>query len=53
VMALTTPEFAAADAARVAESYRLRFGQSPDVLHALTGPGATLVSEPPPGVDTE
>jgi galactokinase len=53
VMALTTPEFAAADAARVAESYRLRFGQSPDVLHALTGPGATRVSEPPPGVDTE
>ena len=43
VMALTTPQFTAADAARVAEAYRVKFGTAPDVLRTQTGAGAEVV----------
>jgi galactokinase len=43
VMALTSAAFSEADAQRVAAAYAARYGASPDVLHAQTGPGAALV----------
>jgi galactokinase len=43
VMALTTPQFTSADAARVAEAYRRKFGAAPDVLRTQTGAGAEVV----------
>lgn len=43
VMALTTPEFTAAQAAEVAAAYQATFGQAPDVLQTQTGEGATVV----------
>lgn len=44
VMALTSPQFSAADAQAVAAAYRAQFGSSPDVLHAQTDDGAAVVS---------
>jgi galactokinase len=40
VMALTSKKFGAAQARRVAEAYRRKFGEKPDVLHTQTGDGA-------------
>jgi galactokinase len=40
VMALTSPQFAEAEAATVAAAYRAKFGAAPDVLHTQTGNGA-------------
>ena len=42
VMALTTPEFGAAQAAVVTAAYAAKFGSSPEVLPAQTGEGAAL-----------
>ena len=44
VMALTSGEFAAADADRVAAAYTKKYGARPDILHAQTGEGAALVT---------
>ncbi len=43
VMALTSPQFGDADAARTADAYARRFGARPDVLHTRTGDGAALI----------
>lgn len=43
VMALTSEQFGEAEARRVAEAYEKRFGARPDILHAQTGDGASLV----------
>ena len=43
VMALTSAEFSAADAGRIADAYAHTHGARPDLLHARTGPGADLV----------
>lgn len=43
VMALTSPEFGDAHAKEVAAAYGRKFGEAPDVLHAQTGDGATIV----------
>ncbi|HVW22289.1 MAG TPA: galactokinase [Opitutaceae bacterium] len=43
VMALTGPAFGERDAQAVAAAYQGRFGAAVDVLHARTGPGATLL----------
>ena len=43
VMALTSPEFGSAQAKRVSAAYVKRFGEQPDVLHARTGDGASVV----------
>jgi galactokinase len=42
VMALTSPEFTAAQASTVAAAYAEKFGGQPDVLRAQTGDGAAL-----------
>ena len=42
VMALTTPDFDAAQAAGVAAAYAANFGRPPEVLPAQTGDGAAL-----------
>jgi galactokinase len=42
VMALTTPEFGAAQAAAVTAAYAAKFGRPPEVLPAQTGEGAAL-----------
>jgi galactokinase len=49
VMALTSPEFGDALAARIAGAYHARFADRPDILHALTADGAELVVPPAPG----
>jgi galactokinase len=41
-MALTSGEFAEADAQAVAEAYARRFGSAPDILHTQTGEGAAM-----------
>lgn len=46
VMALTDATFGEKEAADVVAAYRQKFGSQPDVLHALTGNGAQLVSSP-------
>jgi galactokinase len=43
VMAVTSPEFAAAQAETVAAAYAAKFGSRPEVLRAQTGDGAALV----------
>jgi len=43
VMAVTSPEFTAAQAAAVADTYARKFGSRPEVLRAQTGDGAGLV----------
>lgn len=43
VMALARPEFGEADAQRVVEAYRARFGEAPDVLRLETEEGAALL----------
>lgn len=43
VMALTSPEFGDVQADVVAAAYAARFGERPDVLHAQTGDGASLM----------
>jgi hypothetical protein len=42
-MAMTTGEFSAADADRIAAAYERKFGARPDLLHALTADGAQLM----------
>ena len=44
VMAFTDDQFAAPQAARVADAYAARFGSRPDVLHCETGDGAERVT---------
>jgi galactokinase len=44
VMALTSREFSSAQANRVKAAYTKQFGATPDVLHAQTGDGATVVT---------
>jgi galactokinase len=44
VMALTSPEFGTAQARKVAQAYRRKFGSAPDVLHTETGEGAALLT---------
>ena len=44
VMALTSPQFGAAQARRVLRAYSKRFGATPDVLRTRTGDGAEIVS---------
>ena len=46
VMALTSPDFGDSEAVRVAEDYRQRFGERPDILHAQTANGAELIERP-------
>jgi galactokinase len=43
VMAVTSPDFAEAQAAGVADAYAKKFGTRPDVLRAQSGEGATLI----------
>ena len=43
VLALTSGDFSAADAGRVAEDYAEKFGSPPDILPVRTGAGAGLV----------
>lgn len=43
VMAMTNGSFAQADADRVAELYKAKFGTAPNTLHLKTGPGAEYV----------
>lgn len=43
VMALTSAEFGAAQARKVAARYAKQFGAKPDVLHTETGDGATVL----------
>jgi galactokinase len=43
VMALTSPAFGKSQAKRIAAAYARRFGAEPDVLHAKTGDGASIV----------
>ena len=44
VMAMTSGAFGDADAQKVAAAYAKKFGASPDILHAQTGDGATVVT---------
>jgi galactokinase len=44
VMALTSGQFSAGDAAQVAAAYAKKFGTAPDILHTQTGDGAALVA---------
>ena len=44
VLALTTPDFDAAQAAEVAESYFSRFGTAPDILRLRAGNGASVIA---------
>lgn len=44
VMALTSHDFGATEARRVAQAYRRKFGSAPDVLHTQTGDGAMLLT---------
>ena len=46
VMALTDATFGDSQAAEVVAAYGKKFGSRPDVLHALTGNGAQIVSSP-------
>ena len=46
VMALTSGQFAAAQAEGVAAAYGREFGDRPDILHTQTGDGAEIVSRP-------
>ena len=43
VMALTSGKFAQADADRIADHYKTKFGSAPNTLHLKTGPGAEFV----------
>jgi hypothetical protein len=45
-MALTDATFGDSQAAEVVAAYGKKFGSRPDVLHALTGNGAQIVSSP-------
>jgi galactokinase len=45
VMALTSDGFGPEGAHRVEEAYLAKFGSKPDVIHALTDDGASLVKE--------
>jgi len=42
-MALTSAAFGEADALAVAAAYQLKFGATPELLHAQTGDGAALI----------
>ncbi len=44
VLALTNPDFDEHDARVIQQKYAEKFGASPDVLHAQTGDGASLVT---------
>jgi galactokinase len=44
VMALTSDEFGEKGASRMRDAYLARFGTRPDVMHALTDDGASLVT---------
>lgn len=44
VMALTSDEFGEKSASRIRDAYLARFGTRPDVMHALTDDGASLVT---------
>jgi galactokinase len=44
VMALTSDAFGEKGAARVKEAYLAKFGTRPEILHTLTGDGASLVT---------
>ena len=44
VMALTSSAFGSAQARRISAAYKKQFGAAPDVLHAATGDGASVIS---------
>jgi len=46
-MALTADSFGEKEAGRVAEAYLAKFGARPDILHAHTEDGASVVTSAP------
>jgi hypothetical protein len=46
-MAFTNDEFGEEGVKRVSDAYLARFGSRPEVIHARTGDGATLVTKGP------
>ena len=46
-MAFTSGEFGEKGVARLRDAYLARFGTRPDVIHALTDDGASLVTGAP------
>ena len=46
-MALTSDAFGSEASARISEAYLAKFGTKPEIIHARTGDGATLVTKAP------